>query len=709
MSSSPFFNRELSWIEFNARVLAQALRDDVPLLERLRFLCIVTSNFDEFFMVRVATVRRAVRSEGRYFCPSGISPETLLDRMHRRIRELVEQKYRCLLDAVLPKLANEGIRLLRPRDYSQEVARRLNRRFQEEIYPVLSPVRATSETELPYVANLRLHAAFLLRPDDSGDLLRGDEEPRDEYLAIVQIPPSLPRLVFLPGEDNTVAFALLEDVIAQHAGALFPGYRIEEHCFFRVTRDADLGVDEEQEDGFLEAMEQVLVRREYSDPVRLSVSQGTVRLKETLAGVLGLSEQEIYEKPEPLELTDFMAVVSIPGYEHLRYERWPVTPPPAVPAESDLWAVLRRQDVLLHHPYEAFDPVVRLVQEAAEDPEVLAIKMTLYRTSGDSKIVAALERASQLGKQVTVLVEVKARFDEEQNITWAQRLERAGAIVIHGIVGLKVHAKALLIVRREERGIKRYVHLGTGNYNEKTARLYTDVGLMTTAEEIGYEVGLFFNAITGYSATPALSALAMAPTGMKRQVLQLIERETLRARSGSQAMIQAKMNSLADPEVIEALYAASQAGVTVRLNIRGICMLVPGVNGKSDTISVVSIVDRYLEHARLFYVYNDGAPEVYGSSADWMPRNLDRRVELLFPITDPNSVERVMSILDVGFRDTSNAHLLKPDGSYARRTPARGQPPIRSQMVLTERCAARSAPTQTGDATVFQVRRSPAD
>lgn len=706
-TATPYFNRELSWIEFNARVLEQALRDDVPLLERLRFLCIVTSNFDEFFMVRVATIRRQYLSGNRTTCPSGMAPGALLKRMHARIRQLVDAKYDCLLNTLVPRLADEGITLLRPSDYQSDHVRRLKRQFQQEIYPVLTPVRATSDAELPYVTNLRLHAAFLLESDGEHERLTGDADGQHEHLAIVPIPSSLPRLITLPEEEHHVSFALLEDVIAEHAASLFPGYRIMERCFFRVTRDADLGVDEDQEDGFLEAMEQVLERREYSDPVRLAISSGADRLTATLANVFQVTTDEVYEKPEPLELADLMAVVNLPGFDHLRYQPWPVTNSTALPPESDVWAVLKRQDVLLYHPYESFEPVVRLLQEAADDPQVLAVKMTLYRTSGDSKIVQALIRAAESGKQVTALVELKARFDEEQNITWAQRLERAGAIVVHGIVGLKVHAKALMIVRREERGVKRYVHLGTGNYHEKTARLYTDMGLITSSEEIGYEVGLFFNAITGYSAAPALTTLAMAPTGLKRKLLQLIEREALRARGGAEALILAKLNSLADPEVIEALYQASQAGVTVRLNVRGICMLVPGVPGVSDNISVVSIIDRYLEHARVYYFHNDGTPEVYASSADWMPRNLDRRVELLFPITDEDLMERVMGFLDVGFRDTTNSHQLQPDGTYRRRAPKTGETAVRSQFALAERCAARSAASQSGDATVFTVRRTP--
>lgn len=706
---SRFFNRELSWIEFNARVLDEALRGDVPLLERLRFLCIVASNFDEFYMVRVATVRRQLRAGNRTTCPSGLSPAQQLERIHTRIRELITRKYRCLLDELVPKLAENGLKYLRPSQYSPEQAKLLTRRFHEEILPVLSPVRASPEAGLPYIPNLRLHAAFLLEPTSDQELLHGDDEQAGRHLAIVQIPQSLPRIVFLSQDDDETSFGLLEDVVSEHASILFPGYGIVEHGFFRITRDADLDVDDEQEDGFLEAMEQVLVRREYSDAVRLAVSDGAPRLRDTLAEVFGLSDEEVYTKPEPLDVAGFMSVVNLSQFDHLRYQPWPVTEPPELAEEVDLWATIKRQDHLLHHPYESFAPVVRLVTEAADDPDVLAIKMTLYRTSGDSRIIAALERAADQGKQVTVLVELKARFDEHRNITWAQRLERAGAIVIHGVAGLKVHAKVLLIVRREDRGVRRYVHLGTGNYNEKTARLYTDIGLFTARETIGYEAGLFFNAITGYSAAPTLSALAMAPIGLKRRVLQLISRESMRAKAGSPASILAKMNSLADPEVIEALYEASQAGVQIRLNVRGVCMLVPGVRALSENITVVSIIDRYLEHARVFCFHNEGSPEVFASSADWMPRNLERRVELLFPIEDPELVSRAIAMLELAFSDTTNSHLLHSDGCYTRRRPNRNQEPLRSQEANAERCARRAASTETDDSMVFDIHRSAPD
>jgi polyphosphate kinase len=702
---SRFFNRELSWIEFNSRVLEQALRPDVPLLERLKFVCIVTSNFDEFFMVRVAAVKRQVLAGDHVQCPSGIAPSALMGRITERVGELVARKYACLLDEILPALAKEGIIMRRPATYTDEQATFLKKLFGDEIFPVLTPVRATPGSELPYTANLRLHAAFLVEPSDSAELLSGDgERPSGEFLAIVQIPQSLDRLVFLPDEQDVVSFALLEDIIVEHAHTLFPGYTIREHCLFRVTRDADMGVDEERDEDFVEAMEKIVADREHSRAVRLSVSRNAGQLRVMLSQAMDVPLPEVYDKAEPLDLGSFMRLTSLPGFDHLRFDRWQPVESPALPEDSDIWDVVKRRDVLLHHPFESFEPVVRLVNQAADDPDVLAIKMTLYRTSGDSPIVRALERAAKNQKQVTALVEIKARFDEERNISWAQRLEQAGVIVVYGVARLKVHAKALFIVRREKRGITRYIHLGTGNYNDKTAKLYTDFGLLTSDQDIAYEVGLFFNAITGYSAIPTLRTLVMAPVGLKTKILQLIERETLRAQSGIEGEILAKLNSLADPDVIEALYRASQAGVTVKLNVRGVCMLVPGVKGQSEHITVVSVVDRFLEHARAFYFHNGGQPEIYCSSADWMPRNLERRVELMFPIRDETAAARVRETLEAAFSDNTNAHLMEADGTSVR---VKGRKTFQSQRHLQELAATRAHRDAGADQKVFEVRRRP--
>ena len=735
-----YINRELSWLEFNARVLYQATRSDVPLLERLKYLCIVTTNFDEFFMVRVAAVKRQIETGDYVQCPSGIAPSALLTRILGRTRELAQQKYRCLLEDLLPGLARAGLVLRRPGDYTPTQSSFLQKLFKDEVFPVLTPIRVSVGQPMPYVTNLRLYSAFMVRPQPGADLISSvsdltspdgfpgaerrsplsaevplasaerspasaQDEERQEFLSIVQIPTSLDRIIYLPDEAGTVSFALLEDVVVQHAAALFPGYTVTDHCMFRVTRDADMGVDEERDEDFVEAMEQVIAGREFSHAVRLSVSRGAGRLRKILAQVIGIDQGEVFDKSEPLDVGSLIALTSIPGFEELKFPRWQHFDSPNLPPDQPVWDVLRRRDVALYHPFESFEPVIRLLQDAASDPAVLAIKMTLYRTSGDSPVVRALERAAEAGKQVTVLVEIKARFDEERNITWAERLERSGVIVIHGVARLKVHAKVLLIIRREPDGIRRYVHLGTGNYNENTARLYTDLGLMTTRTEVAYEAGVFFNAITGYSAIPALNKLSMAPVGLKGRILQLIQRETLRSRAGIAARILGKLNSLADPEVIEALYEASQAGVEIKLNVRGICMLVPGVRGLSDRISVVSIIDRYLEHSRMLYFHNGGTPEVYGSSADWMPRNLERRVELMFPIEDEEARARATAILEVAFRDTTNAHLMQPNGAYRPVAGMWRGPAVRSQELLHESARERAPDAGVTNQKVFEARR----
>ncbi len=703
---TPFFNRELSWIAFNERVLWAAEREDLPLLERLKFLCIVAANFDEFFMVRVAGLKRQRRGEGYVSDPAGLSPETQLKRISEEVHRIVERKHRFLHDKLLPQLRREGLALKDPSEWSATQRTFTKERFDREVAPVLTPVRCAPGEELRLSGNMRLHGAFLLEEEgnSAGPLDQGDrgEEPA---LAIVQLPPSLERILYLPEKDNSVSFTLLDHLVAHYGGSLFPGYRVIESAVFRVVRDADLGVDEDRDEDFVQAMEQVLEHREHSAAIRLAVSENTELLTERLRVSLGLEPWEVYEKPNPLDLASLMPLTTIAGFEHLRQEPWPPFAPRSLAEEESLWDAIRRRDVLLHHPYESFEPVIRLLQEAARDAGVLAIKMTLYRTSGDSPVIRALESAAEAGKQVTVLVELKARFDEERNIGWAQRLERAGVIVIYGIARLKVHAKALLIVRREPDGIRRYVHLGTGNYNDKTARLYTDFGYFSCRDDLAYEVGVFFNAITGYSAIPNLSKLSMAPTGLKSKLLQMISREAKRAESGEQGLIHAKLNSLADPQVITALYEASRQGVKIELNIRGICMLVPGVPGQSDNIRVTSIVDRFLEHARVYYFRNGGAEEVYCASADWMPRNLDRRVELAFPIEEPAEKRRIIEAFGVFFRDNQNAYELDRTGAYHPVEPGPGEEPLRAQEYFYARARAAAEESAEASKKEFTVRR----
>ncbi|MFP4407621.1 MAG: polyphosphate kinase 1 [Spirochaetaceae bacterium] len=701
---SVFFNRELSWIEFNARVLEEAGDKSNPLIERLKFISIVSSNFDEFFMVRVASLKRQYRRGNRVSCPSGMSPSQQLSAISKRVKELVGEKYRLLHEELFPALKEEGISLLRPDELTGEQEAFLHALFMEEIFPLLTPVRCKSGDELPYIGNLRLHAAFLLKLKEGESPVDG-AEPGEEEFAVVQIPPSVQRIIYLPTERSRVAFTLLEYLVVSYAHLLFPGYEIRQHAFFRLTRDADMSVDEERDEDFVEAMEQVLESREHSRPVRLTVNGSSEKLKALLQNSLELTEEDVYEKPEPLDVSVFMEFLSLSGFDHLKDPPWRPQEPAFHDEDTPLWDTIRRRDVLLHHPYDSFEPVVELVRRASEEPETLSIKITLYRTSGDSPIIRALEEAANRGKQVTAVVELKARFDEEQNIGWATRLERAGVIVVYGIARLKIHAKALLIVRKERSGVRRYLHLATGNYNDKTAKLYTDYGFMTSREELTYEAGLVFNAITGYSAVPSLKKLLMAPVSLKAGMIQRIEREASRARSSGSGLILAKCNAIADPEVIQALYEASQAGVRVRLNIRGICMLVPGVEGLSENIEVVSIVDRFLEHSRIYYFQNGGNEELFLSSADWMPRNLERRVELAFPVEDADLKQRLIKNLEVFFSDNVKARVLQPDGSWVKKKRRGDQ--RRAQEIFQNEARSHSEQVTPEEKAEFRVRRKP--
>ena len=697
----PFFNRELSWIEFNRRVLGEALDKSNKPLERLKFLCIISSNFDEFFQVRVAGLKRQLLRGDYVTCPSGMSPSAQLDAIFREIRGIAGEQYRCLHDEVFPLLAEEGLVFVQPRECNDEQAAFLTGLFDREIFPVLTPVRVEEGMPLPAAGNLRLHAAFLLEP--RGEI--PDKAAEGPRLAVVQVPSSLPRILHLPERDGKTHFTLLEYVVLDHAFHLFPGYDITEHILFRVARDADFSVDEERDEDFVNAMEEVLMDRQHSMAVRLSVINTSSRLRDMIVASLDIPEREVFEHPGPLDLKSIMDLALLPGFDHLRDEKWMPQPSPDIPEDEPIWDSLKKKDILLHHPYESFHPVIRLINESAVDPEVLAIKITLYRTSGDSPIVQALELAARNGKQVTALVELKARFDEERNIGWAERLERAGVIVVYGIARLKVHAKALLVIRREEGSIRRYVHMSTGNYNDGTAKLYTDLGFFTCREDLAYELSLFFNAITGYSAIPNLKKLVMAPTTMKTRLLVLIEREASRSSKENPGCIIAKMNSLADPDIIRALYNASRAKVKIQLNVRGICMLVPGVEGLSENITVVSIVDRYLEHTRAFYFYNGGVEEVYCSSADWMPRNLERRVELMFPVEQKDLKRRIVQLLRVYFQDNSKAHVLKSGGGYKARKTDGGKKSVRSQQVFRDESLANCGRSETINRKEFQVRR----
>ncbi len=700
-AKTSYINRELSWVQFNARVLAEALNKANPLLERLKFLGIVSSNFDEFFMVRVARLRREVQGGDKMRGPSGLRPSEVLESLARQVRDTVGEQYRCLNSELLPQLAKAGLKRLKPEDYAPEQADHLSGIFAQEILPALTPLAVEpGKPLLPLTTNLHLHLAFLLEPAGKG-------AAKAAKLAIVQIPPGLDRFRFLPSSGSRAIYVLIEDVIISCAEELFPGYRVAAQAIFRVTRAADLGVDEERDEDFLEAMKEVLVSREHSLPVRLEINRTSKELRERIIQALDLESAAAYELNGPLDLAAFMKLCALPGFDKLCNGEWAPQPPADIPPESELWDLLKERDVLLHHPYDSFEPVIRLLNQAAEDPGVLAIKMTLYRTSGESAVIQALARAAGNGKQVTVLVELKARFDEDRNIGWARQLEEAGVIVIYGIANLKVHAKALLIVRHEAEGIVRYLHLGTGNYNEKTARLYSDIGLLSTRADLSYELALFFNAITGYSTAPSLQKLVMAPLGLRPKLIQLIERETDRCVHGDRGLIMAKMNALVDQDIIDLLYRASEAGVEIRLNVRGICCLRPGIAGLSDNITVLSIVDRYLEHARLFYFLNGGSEEVYLSSADWMTRNFDKRVELMFPVEDQAHIRRLRKALELYFSDNCNAHALQPDGNYLRLKPKQDEQPVRSQEAFHHMASTRTESRAKEQSREFVVRRKP--
>jgi polyphosphate kinase len=667
-----FLNRELSWLEFNGRVLEEAMDQANPLLERLKFATIAASNLDEFFMVRVAALKHDLGEGDTAPDLAGLTPGQQLQRISERVHEMVDRLYKSLGDEILPALGERGIRILAVDGLEPPQRSAVSRHFRDDVLPALTPLAIDSSRPFPMLSGLSLNLAVLLAPAE------GATEPR---LAVVQVPARLPRLFRPAGADGT-AYVLIEDVVRSELAALFPGQAVLESAAFRVTRDAEMELDDEGGMDYLEAIEEELRKRRRSQVIRLEVEASAGK---TLVGLLlqrlAVEPEDVYRVKGLLDVRALFALVELPALEDLRDPPQKPLPVPEVSEAQDLFGLLDERDVMLHHPYDSFDPVVGFVSRAADDPDVLAIKQTLYRTSGDSPVVRALARAAEQGKQVTVLVELMARFDEQSNIRWARSLEESGAHVIYGIRGYKTHAKICLVVRRAPRGIRRYVHLGTGNYNDRTARLYTDFGLMTSDAEVGMDASAFFNALTGYSDPPRMKKLVMAPTSLRERALALIERERRRAEAGQAAEIRAKMNSLVDEDIIRALYDASRAGVRIRLNVRGICCLRPGVKGASETVEVVSVVDRFLEHARIFYFRNGGDEEIYLSSADWMPRNLDRRIELLFPVESQECRAKVLAALDAMFQDVVKARRLQADGSYKRRR-SRGEEPFRAQIEL---------------------------
>jgi polyphosphate kinase len=678
-----YLNRELAWLEFNARVLAEADADNVPLLERVKFHGIFSSNLDEFFMVRVAALKQQLTGEVEELPADGLAVSDALARISERAHVLVAEQWRGIETRLLPSLREQGYWVVKPHELPDDVLSGLDERFRNEIFPILTPIAIDPGHPFPHVRNKSLNLAVMFQRDGT----------TDNGFGVVQVPTVLSRIIEVGsiklGSDGQPkqAFMLLEDLIARNVSSIFPGVRLRGVYTFRVTRNFDLEIDEEEAEDLLHAIQQELRKRERGNAVRLEVSgEASASSIAKLVSSLKLDpERDVYTTQRGfLNVADLLAIIPREGRRDLRDEPFTPLSPPQLRDAEDLFAVIRDGDILMHHPYDSFDALVELIVRAAEDPDVLAIKQTLYRAGGDSPIVKALARAAEAGKQVTAIVELKARFDEASNIVWARTLEQSGVHVVYGLLGLKTHAKCLLIVRREKTGLRRYVHLSTGNYNTTTSRYYTDVALLTCRPGICEDASSLFNLLTGYSAPPRWNSLIVAPLGLHEAVLGLIARETEHARHGRPARIVAKMNSLVDEDVIEALYRASQAGVPITLLIRGVSCLRPGVAGVSENIEVRALIDRYLEHGRILHVANGGRDEVYIASADWMPRNFHRRVEVMIPIEDAAHRARLIEILQVTARDTAKSWLLRDDGHYERVATKPASIPLRSQLRFIE-------------------------
>lgn len=654
-----YVNRELSWLEFDYRILEEARDKNLPLFERLKFLSITASNLDEFFMVRVASLKDMVHAG--YVKPdlAGLKPEEQLEKIGEKTHELVALQYSTYNRSLIPALRQNGLRIVaRHEDLTREEGEYVDQYFRDNVYPVLTPMAVDSSRPFPLIYNKSLNIAALVKEKEKEDQLD---------FAMVQVPSVLPRIVEIPAEGEERVVILLEEIIERNMPSLFVRHEILAAHPFRIMRNADLSIDEDEAEDLLKEIEKQLKKRRWGEAIRLEIEENAdKRLLKRLKKELDIHSGDIFSISGPLDLTFLMKMYGMEGFDHLKAPKYTPQPNPAFMNDDDIFTNIRKGDILLHHPYESFDPVVNFVQTAARDPQVLAIKQTLYRVSGNSPIIAALAEAADRGKQVFVLVELKARFDEENNINWAKTLEKAGCHVIYGLLGLKTHSKITLVVRREEDRIRRYVHLGTGNYNDSTAKLYTDCGILTCHPQIGEDATAVFNMMSGYSEPLQWNQLAVAPIWLRKRFLRMIARERDHARAGRKARIIAKVNSLCDRDIIAALYEASCAGVKIDLIVRGICCLRAGVPGLSENISVRSIVGNFLEHIRIFYFENDESPEVYMASADWMPRNLDRRVEIMFPILDEKLREKAIHILDVQLADNVKAHVLQPDGSYAR-------------------------------------------
>ena len=694
-----FYNRELSWLLFNRRVLEEAKDSSLPLFDRLKFLSITSSNLDEFFMIRVASLKDMVQVKYNKKDISGMTPAEQLAAINERTHLFVKDQYDIFNRSLIPALEKEGVHVLSHyENLSDKQSKYVDRYFTDEVYPVLTPMAVDSSRPFPLIRNKTLNIGAILRMKKDkaaggqfrdlylshGNKKKGADS-NDTDFATVQVPSVLPRFVEIPSEQKgEKTFILLEQIIEKNIGKLFVNYEIESVFPYRIMRNADLSIEEDEAADLLIEIERQLKKRLWGQAIRLEVEAGMdKRLLKKLRQELKIKEEDIFKINGPLDLTFLMKLSGLEGYDKLRTPKYTPQPAKWLNGEDHLFDQIRDHDVLLHHPYETFDPVVDFVKQASKDPNVLAIKQTLYRVSSHSPIIASLAAAAENGKQVTVLVELKARFDEENNIIWARKLEQAGCHVIYGLVGLKTHSKITLVVRKEEDGIRRYVHLGTGNYNDSTAKLYTDMGLLTCRKAIGEDATAVFNMLSGYSEPAFWNKLAIAPIRLRDRFTQLINREKEFAKKGKKAFIRAKMNSLCDAGIISSLYEAAAAGVKIELVVRGICCLKTGMPGISENITVRSIVGDFLEHSRIFHFYNNGFEEVYMGSADWMPRNLDKRVEILFPVEDDALKAEVIHILDIQLADNEKARILQKNGTY-RRAAKGGHAKLNSQKYFCE-------------------------
>lgn len=669
--SEYFTNRELSWIDFNYRILGEARDKENKLFEKMKFLSITASNLDEFFMVRVASLKDMVNADCSKKDISGMTPCEQLEAVNEKVHSLVNLQYSTYNRSIVPGLKQNKLNILNNyKEMSDEQKIYADRFFEEEVYPVLTPMAVDSSRPFPLIRNKSLNIAVLMSKKD---------DPGQTEFATVQVPSVLPRYVLLPSDSSDKNIILLEQIIQMNINKLFLNHDVISSHPYRIMRNADFSIEEEEAADLLKEIKKQLKKRQWGEIIRLETDEKIdKRLLKILKKELHIREQDIFFINGPIDLTFLMKLYGIKGFDKLKDKKFTPQPVPGLNIDEDIFTQISAGDILLHHPYMTFEPVVEFIRQAARDEKVLAIKQTLYRVSGNSPIIASLAEAAENGKQVTVLVELKARFDEENNIIWAQKLEKAGCHVIYGLLGLKTHSKITLVVRREENGIRRYVHLGTGNYNDATAKLYTDMGLLTCNTSIGEDATAVFNMISGYSEPLAWNKLSLAPIWLREKFLYLIRRETKFAKEGKQSFITAKMNSLCDKRIIAALYEASAAGVKVNLIVRGICCLKTGIPGVSENITVRSIVGMFLEHSRIFYFHNDGNEEVFMGSADWMPRNLDKRVEILFPVEDIKLKQEVIHILNIQLADNVKAQILNETGEYSR-IDRRGKKKVASQ------------------------------